>query len=222
MVHLWLCIANHFTLIRGPLLIHGVCFLTFITFKSMLVCFWEGPYWVGPESILWSFDPPSTHFAKWQEGERNRTESAEPNRTEPNRTEPNRLISEPARNGRGTESDGGAEPNRTEPWRVQKTQAEAHQPEKEKTNNYQTGPNRNDAFSKITEPKQIEPDWFLPDLGVQPQLTISDAYSCRLRSAFLQLAARKPYFVLALAERKPNIASLTAHRPSPFRRHNFS
>ena len=80
-----------------------------------------------------------------QEGIRNRTELAEPNRTEPNR-----LIPEPAGTGRGNEpnqigpSHDASEkrrPNRVEPGNI----------------NFRTEPNRTDYFSKITEPKRIEP-----------------------------------------------------------------
>ena len=73
-----------------------------------------------------------------------------PNRT--GRTEPNRLISETA----GTER--GPEPNRTEPRRVQKAQAEPHRT----ATKCQIEPNRNNDFSNNTEPKQIEPNRFLP------------------------------------------------------------
>ena len=79
--------------------------------------------------------------------------------TEPNwpkRTKPNRWIPEPAGSGRGNE------PNRTGPsHNVRKAQEEHVEPGKLC---FRTEPSRTDELSKSKslEPKQIEPDRFLP------------------------------------------------------------
>ena len=87
------------------------------------------------------------------------TEPNRPTRTEPNRTEPSNSNFGTGRN----RTRKRTEPNWTEPLRVQKTQAE---PRRTGTNNDQTEPNRNDDFSKITEPKRIEPNQFLPAVSI--------------------------------------------------------
>ena len=86
-----------------------------------------------------------------QEGMRNRTEPAEPNRTEPNRS-----IPEPAGTGRGTE------PNRTETSHVVSEKRKPNRVEREKGKS-RTEPNR--WISKSLEPKRIEPNRFLPVNG---------------------------------------------------------
>ena len=111
--------------------------------------------------VAWRSEEAFHHFTTWhdiQEGIRNRTEPAEPNRTAPNR-----LIPEPAgtdRNGRGTE------PNRTEPDRTttgpKSTGRTASNREEYLSKPNRTEPNRNYEFSKSPEPKRIEPNWFLP------------------------------------------------------------
>ena len=102
----------------------------------------------------------------WQEGIRNRTEPAEPDRTEP------KFSFGTSRN----RTRNRTERNRTEPRRVRKTQAEPH-----RTGNFKfpnrTEPSRTDGFQKSPGPKRIEPNQVPSCFFENHPLTRTDSYS---------------------------------------------